>query len=445
MKNRLLLLSAGLAGFALSARAADELPRSWIDPDTGHRVVQLSTEPNSSSLYFTQYAYTNGGTKLIMMTRHGVDLVTVSTGQIEHVMENGPGSGDFSRNEGGSVFQAGRKTGKIFLTKGGYVCSLDPDTKVLTQLAKLPPGGSVVTVNSDETLAAGSITEGAQRSAEGRQRGARAETVPPPPGGYAPGTPQPGHDDYPGKMDMMIRRHAQMLPMTIFTINLQTGEVKKLYQTNDWINHFQFSPTDPTLMSFAHEGPWWLTDRVWLFRVDGKSQPMLVHQRTMRMEIANHEYWSADGQSLNYDLETPMNEVFWVANYNVYTGQRTWYHITLDQWSIHYNRSPDGTVYSGDGGEPGHLGPQPPHSKWIYLFHPTLLPDQQPPPAQPGLIQIGSFTTEKLVNLKDHSYSLEPNGNFTPDGKWIVFRSNMRGPIQVYAVEVAKAAAPAAP
>ena len=254
----------------------------------------------------------------------------------------------------------------------------------------------------------------------------------------------PGHDDYPGKMDMMIRRHAQMLPMTIFTINLQTGEVKKLYQTNDWINHFQFSPTDPTLMSFAHEGPWWLTDRVWLFRVDGTSQPTLVHKRTMRMEIANHEYWSSDGQWLNYDLETPMNEVFWVASYNVYTGQRIWHHITLDQWSIHYNRSPDGSLYSGDGGEPGHLGPQPPHSKWIYLFHPEMLPDQQPPPTQEGLIQIGTFRTEKLVNLADHSYSLEPNGNFTPDGKWIVFRSNMRGPIQVYAVEVAKAGSPGA-
>jgi oligogalacturonide lyase len=427
--KRSLLIATFLAALAPAVRAADALPRSWIDPDTGHRVVQLSTEPNSNSLYFTQYAYTNGGTKLIMTTRHGVDLVTVSTGQIEHVLES----------DSGRVFQAGRKTGKIFLTKDGYVCSLDPDTRVLTQLAKLPPGGSVVTVNSDETLAAGSMTEGMQRSAEGRQRAATEAPVPPPAGGYRPGFPMPGHDDYPGKMDMMIRRHAQMLPMTIFTINLQSGEVKKLYQTNDWINHFQFSPTDPTLMSFAHEGPWWLTDRVWLFRVDGKSQPMLVHRRTMRMEIANHEYWSADGQWLNYDLETPMNEVFWVASYNVYTGARIWHHITLDQWSIHYNRSPDGTLYSGDGGEPGHLGPQPPHSKWIYLFHPEMLADQQPPPTQEGLIQIGGFTTEKLVNLANHSYSLEPNGNFTPDGKWIVFRSNMRGPIQVYAVEVAKA------
>jgi oligogalacturonide lyase len=428
MQSSLILL---LAGLAVPAFAAD-LPRSWIDPDTGHRVVQLSTEPDSNSLYFTQYGYTDHGTRLIMTTRHGVDLVTVSTGETEHILDT----------DSGRVIQAGRKSGKIYLMKDGWVCSLDPDTKALTQLAKLPPGNAAVTtINADETLAAGAITERGERSAEYRQY-RRTEEHPalPPEGGYRPGVPQPGHDDYPEKMDMMRNRLAQHLPMTLFTLNLQTGEVKMLYHSTDWLNHFQFSPTDPTLMSFCHEGPWWLVDRVWLFRVDGKSQPMLVHPRTMRMEIANHEVWSADGQWLCYDCETPMNEVFWVASYNVTTGERIWYHLTLDQWSIHYNRSPDGTLYSGDGGEPGHLGPQPPHSKWMFLFHPQMLPDQQPaPPDKAGQIRVGTFTTERLVNLKDHSYSLEPNGNFTPDGKWVVFRSNLRGAIQVYAVEVAKA------
>jgi len=27
-------------------------PREWIDPDTGHRVIRLSEEPGSASLYF---------------------------------------------------------------------------------------------------------------------------------------------------------------------------------------------------------------------------------------------------------------------------------------------------------------------------------------------------------------------------------------------------------
>ena len=31
---------------------AQEPPREWIDPDTGHRVVRLSDEPGSQSMYF---------------------------------------------------------------------------------------------------------------------------------------------------------------------------------------------------------------------------------------------------------------------------------------------------------------------------------------------------------------------------------------------------------
>jgi oligogalacturonide lyase len=61
------------------------------------------------------------------------------------------------------------------------------------------------------------------------------------------------------------------------------------------------------------------------------------------------------------------------------------------------------------------------------------------------MIQAGTFRFERLVNLAKHDYSLEPNNSFTPDGKWVVFRSNLRGPIQVYAVEVAKASPAAAP
>ena len=40
--------------------------------------------------------------------------------------------------------------------------------------------------------------------------------------------------------------------------------------------------------------------------------------------------------------------------------------------------------------------------------------------------------------MKKHDYRLEPNVTFSPDMKWIVFRSNMLGPTHVFAVEIAK-------
>jgi len=52
----------------------------------------------------------------------------------------------------------------------------------------------------------------------------------------------------------------------------------------------------------------------------------------------------------------------------------------------------------------------------------------------------GYLESEKLVNMSKHNYRLEPNPSFTPDQKFIVFRSNMFGPDYAFAVEVAKAA-----
>lgn len=59
-------------------------------------------------------------------------------------------------------------------------------------------------------------------------------------------------------------------------------------------------------------------------------------------------------------------------------------------------------------------------------------------PEQKDLIKVGYFKSERLVDLSKHNYRLEPNVTFTPDAKWIVFRSNMHGPTHVYAVEVEK-------
>lgn len=420
--SRWLRLLPALAVLGVAARAADALPRSWIDPATGHRVVQLSTEPGTASLYFTQYAYTAGGTKLLMTTRHGIDLVTLQTGEIEHAY-----TGKYER-----VLQTGRKTGAIFYTRDGVLYALDPATRQSRPVGRSPEHGSFLSVNADETLAAGTITE--------------AEV----PAGVGPHRPAPetedgvqrGGDNYPDKHAMMDRRLAARIPMTLFTINLQTGEYRELLHTTDWLGHVQFSPTNPALLMYCHEGRQWKLDRIWLIRVDDHSAPMLVHQRTMRMEVAVHEYWSNDGQWIYYDLQTPLPEDFWVAGYNVNDGRRVWYHLPPEVWrSVHYNTSPDGTLFSGDGlsTDTTLVYGQPTDTQWLVLLRPSLVPNEPDETAeQAHMIQAGRLTSERLVDLRQHDYSLEPNGNFTPDGKWIVFRSNLRGPIQVYAVEVAK-------
>ena len=158
----------------------------------------------------------------------------------------------------------------------------------------------------------------------------------------------------------------------------------------------------------------------------------------MQMEIAGHEFFSADGKTIWYDLQTPRGQVFWLAGYEVETGERTWHQLQRDEWSVHYNISPDGKLFAGDGGHEGSVA-KAENGKWIYLFRPEPTPRlNEPLPKADKLIRTGILRSERLVNMKNHDYGLEPNVQFTPDGKWIVFRSNLFGSTNTFAVEVAR-------
>ncbi|MEZ5426845.1 MAG: oligogalacturonate lyase family protein [Pyrinomonadaceae bacterium] len=394
---------------------AQEPPREWIDEDTGHRVVRLSDTPGSQSFYFHQNGYTADGDKLVFSTSTGLSTYNFKTKKIEQIVEG----------RAGSVI-VGKKTRKVFYIKGDTVFETDIDTKATREIVKNPKlrTGSGFAVNADETLLGGSMmigeapTEFRPRPPQARPTpAANAETSDP----KAGPTPQKAMDAYPGKGEMMERRLVARIPMTLYTINIKTGEIKTFHEATDWLNHVQFSPTDPTLMMFCHEGPWHKVDRIWTIRTDGTDLKK-IHTRTMDMEIAGHEFFSSDGKFIYYDLQTPKSQVFWLAGYEIKTGKMVKYSLQKSEWSVHYNVSPDGHIFAGDGGGPNSVA-KGDNGQWIYLFRP----------------ENGKFKAEKLVNLTRHDYSLEPNLTFTPDGKWIVFRSNMFGPTHIYAVEVKKA------
>jgi oligogalacturonide lyase len=414
-------------GFA--ARAADEPPTDWIDPDTGHRIVRLSTEPGSASLYFNQNAYTAQGDKLIITTPEGISTIDLKTHAIDSVVQGKV-----------RVIVAGRKSRQVYYLKDGAVYAANLDTHVSRLIAQVPPHGSLATLNADETLLAGTTVEG---GASWQSSGAPASGAAPPiVGKWQDQTTGPNGQPltYAERKEVMLNnRLEQHLPMTMFTLNTKTGEVKTFFHSTDWLNHLQFSPTDPTLLMFCHEGNWHKVDRIWNIRTDGTGLK-LIHARTMNMEIAGHEFWNSDGKTIWYDLQTPRGEDFWVAGYDVATGARTQYHLERNEWSVHYNVSPDGTMFAGDGGD-SEMVAHAPDGKWIYLFRPQPIPDVAgiSAPNAKDLIKPGFFQSERLVNMSKHNYELEPNVSFTPDMKWIVFRSNMFGPTQVFAVEIAKA------
>ena len=153
-------------------------PKEWIDKDTGHRVLRLSDEPNSQSLYFNIPSYSPDGKKMAFFSLTGIYQIDLQTRAIEQILPAISTVDNVKMRN--NMIQVGLKTGHIFITRtvvtnadaqnpGGNVTQdrgsaersvwwVDPETKAEHRIGTLPPNHNVSTVNCDETMLAGAVT-----------------------------------------------------------------------------------------------------------------------------------------------------------------------------------------------------------------------------------------------------------------------------------------------
>jgi oligogalacturonide lyase len=406
-----------LAAANLEARG-QTVPSEWVDAATGHRVIRLSGDEGGSSLYFHQNTYTPKGDKVVFNTRAGIAAVDLTK------LGNGPVKREIVVPGAQAIATAWRSP-DVYYRKDGALYATNLETKAARKVTSAR--GSVV--NADETLVIG-IEPEPEAAAKVKELGlpmlVTADLV--------------RRDEPPGRLKPGGRS------LALVVTDIKTGASRKIHYSTEWLNHLQASPTDPHRLLFCHEGAWHQVDRVWTIRTDG-TDLRLLHKRTMLYEIAGHEFFGHDGKWVWYDLQTPRSKEFWLAGVNLETGERVRYPIAREHWSVHYNVSWDGKLFAGDGGGPGSVANQTPlpnakrldppgNGQWIYLFTPA---DTSAETTTVGgeAVKVGKLATRKLVDLSKHNYTLEPNVTFTPDNKWVVFRSNMHGASHVYAVEVA--------
>jgi oligogalacturonide lyase len=459
-------------------------PKTWVDKDTGHRVWRVSDEPNSGAFYFNVNAYTPDGKQMVYNSPDGIrvlDLATMTTKMLVPNLPPPPPSPDAPAGSRGRGFGGGaraivvgHKTNSVFFTRMdpatrvNAVYKADTNTGEVRKLIDLPPRVSISSVNADETLGAGTYNAadcpGGNPNAPHAflslpSAGFRTDRAPVAPGALPlPGSPSAAgaaaaaanptlgganvqSDD---KGSMMERRLAARIPVVLFTIRLEPGPnglkagyIRPLLHSTDWVNHLLFSPSDPHLLMYCHEGMWQKVDRIWLIHTDG-TQNQLIHKRTMLMEIAGHEFWGLDGKSIWYDWQYPKGEDFFVASYNLETHKRIAYHLQRNEWSIHFNLTKDLDMFCGDGGDSGQVASAP-DGEWIELFRPEMIGGTDGALNGPNFFQPGVFHAEHLVNMAHQNYRAEPNPRFTPDKKYVLFTSNMFGRSYVFAAEVAKA------
>lgn len=381
------------------------MPNEWIDADTHHKIIKLTRRPGSNmSFYFhnnpfvenkmvfygsgrqnseeikKQETYNNNGKNKQL---YSVDLNSFRVEQLTHQ----------SSSMKGEIVSAIRK--EVFYQVADTIFATNIDTKKERRVFVFPKDfrGDITSINADGTLLGGTKSEEAEKDI---------------------------FKDNPEKKDYFNKIYEAKLKRTLFTINIETKKLDPIFSDTAWLNHVQFSTTDPDLLLFCHEGPWHKVDRIWTINVKTK-QVTKVHARTMNMEIAGHEWFARDGKTIWFDLQQPRGATFFVGGYNIASGREMKYELQRNEWSVHYTSNKNDQLFAGDGGDTNAVA-KAKDGKWIYLFKPAG----------------DHFVSEKLVNMINHKYKLEPNVHFSPDEKWIIFRANFEGTENVYAVEIKK-------
>ncbi len=384
-----------------------KMPDEWIDKDTKHKVIRLTRLEGRSNLSF--YFHNNPfiGNQMVFYSSNKNNVSNVAKQEISSVISanrqihlldlktfqseqltnhSSPMNGEIVDNKAGIVY---------YQIKDSVFC-VNAKTKEVKLVFVFPADfkASITAVNAD-----GSLLGGAKSSDEEKEL----------------------FKKNPDKSSYFNIIYEAKLPRTLFTIDIKNKQLTKLFTDSAWLNHVQFSSTDPNLLMFCHEGPWHKVNRIWTIDVKTKKVTQ-IHQRIMDMEIAGHEWSSADGKTIWYDLQQPRGQTFFIEGHNVKTGQKTKYQLQRNEWSIHFNSTKDDKLFCGDGGDAGQVA-KAPDGMWIYLFKP----------------EGDKFLSTRLVNMKHHNYKLEPNVHFSPDEKWIIFRANFEGIENVYAVEISEA------
>ena len=207
----------------------------------------------------------------------------------------------------------------------------------------------------------------------------------------------------------------------IVRVDIETGDQEIILQDRRYMSHVNTSPTQNTLLTFCHEGPWDLVEqRIWCLNIVTGERWKVRPQDDENVAIG-HEYWFAGGHRIGYHGRPRTGEgdhVFgWIGWDNTSHVE-----VAFPFRSSHFH-SLDESLIVGDGTPAD-------------VFH----RDKTKRP----YIQLYRWDGERYIGprlLAFHRSSFNdqyahPHPRFTPDYRSVLFASDMTGYSNMYLVEI---------
>mgnify|MGYP000911695530 CR=1 FL=1 len=206
----------------------------------------------------------------------------------------------------------------------------------------------------------------------------------------------------------------------ILIIDTDTG-VSETILRRDSVSHMQFCPDDSDLLYYA--GP--LNDRVWLINRDGTGNRRLYERNKEGKEWITHESWIPGTMELAF-VDWPKG--IRCINVKSNTKRRI---TSFNAWHAACNHK--GTMMIADTNFPD-IG--------LQLFNPLDGVGKPKTLCYPQASSMGDHWSKPFpydngpiaVNAPQHTH---PHPVFSPDGKLVVYTSDISGFAQVYEVEIA--------
>jgi oligogalacturonide lyase len=216
------------------------------------------------------------------------------------------------------------------------------------------------------------------------------------------------------KLDLLhgyvgFREYWAAMPLSqVLRIDTTTGAAEVVFEEHYWIGHVNTSPALPHILTYCHEGPWEQVDnRIWgLDMASGRTWQIRPGPSGERV---GHEYWLADGEQIGYHGRSPNGDPFYGSIRYDNTGQ---IEAPFPQDSNHFHSNDLGLIV-GDGSRDA-----PTLRLWRFR-------DGRFEGPRVALTHRGSF----------QSQILHVHPRFSPDGKQILFVSDMSGYGNLYLID----------
>lgn len=209
----------------------------------------------------------------------------------------------------------------------------------------------------------------------------------------------------------------------VIRVEVATGHMEIIHEDRCYTSHINTSHVLPEIMTFCHEGPWDLVEqRIWGLNIE-TGETWKIRPQDDGLELAiGHEYWFADGETIGYhgfprtdkNREHVFGHLKWDNTEHV--------EVRFPFRSTHFC-SLDDSIIVGDGSPAAVFSHQGASRPFIQLFK-WNGEDYEGP-------RILAYHRSTFNNQHAH-----PHPRFTPDGKYVLYSSDLTDYANMYLVEV---------